>query len=139
MGVPTSTGAINLTIYTDFRHSIRSGLYAQAWCHPFGLEVGKIQCKIVLLCVAHSYDELKHNVLVTPDNRAVLTDFGGSRMDSLSSGYSSSGCRVSGTLRWQAVELFPPPVDGDGPPPQHTFETDIWAFGMTVYVRPLPE
>jgi len=70
------------------------------------------------------------NVLVTPDDRAVLTDFGASRMDSLSSGYSTSGCRVVGSMQWLAVEFFP--LD-DSPPPAHTMETDVWAFGMTVY------
>lgn len=51
-------------------------------------------------------------------------------MDSLSTGYTSHSVR--GTARWQAVEFF---RLTDGPPPEHTKMTDVWAFGMTVYVR----
>lgn len=68
-------------------------------------------------------------MLVSPDKQALLTDFGISRMDSLSTGYTSHSVR--GTARWQAVEFF---RLGEGPPPEHTKNTDLWAFGMTVYV-----
>ncbi|KLO09791.1 kinase-like protein [Schizopora paradoxa] len=68
------------------------------------------------------------NVLVSPDKQPLLTDFGISRMDSLSAGYTSHSVR--GTARWQAVEFF---RLSDGPPPVHTRQTDVWAFGMTVY------
>ncbi|KLO19808.1 kinase-like protein [Schizopora paradoxa] len=66
------------------------------------------------------------NILVTWDKHAVLTDFGISCMDTISSGYSTSS--FSGSTRWQAVELFS--LTGD---PQFTTQTDVWAFGMTVY------
>jgi len=68
------------------------------------------------------------NILVSPVKQALLTDFGISRMDSLSTGYTSHSVR--GSARWQAIEFF---KLGDGPPPEHTKYTDVWAFGMTVY------
>lgn len=56
-------------------------------------------------------------------------------MESLSPGYTTH--TLGGTTRWSAVELFTY-YDEDDPNsirPQHTFKTDVWAFGMTVYVR----
>lgn len=62
-------------------------------------------------------------------------------MKSLSNGYGTK--TLKGNARWQAKELFQIP---DGTPPEqfilkqsvaiptHTIATDIWAFGMTIYV-----
>ena len=77
-------------------------------------------------------DVKSDNVLLSPDGRALLTDFGVSRMDTLSAGYTTDSTR--GSTRWQAYELFDIGEDGTKSP-QHTVMTDIWAFGMTVYVR----
>lgn len=38
---------------------------------------------------------------------------------------------VKGSTRWMAIELHDPPEDSD---PKHSKETDIWAYGMTLYV-----
>ena len=38
----------------------------------------------------------------------------------------------SGSARWMSPELLIPPADQDG---LHTKESDVWAFGMTAYVR----
>ncbi len=70
-------------------------------------------------------------MLVSADNEALLTDFGTSRMDALSAGFTSNS--VKGSVRWQAQEFFDIP-DDESPAPTHTAMTDIWAFGMTVYV-----
>ncbi len=71
-------------------------------------------------------------MLVSDDNQALLTDFGVSRMDALTAGYTTKS--VKGNARWQAKEFFEI-MDDDAPPPTHTVKTDIWAFGMTIYVR----
>ncbi len=68
---------------------------------------------------------------MSSDKQALLTDFGISRMDTLSAGYTTLS--VKGSTRWQAYEFFDI-VDDDHPAPKHTVKTDIWAFGMTVYV-----
>ncbi|KLO07119.1 kinase-like protein [Schizopora paradoxa] len=70
------------------------------------------------------------NVLVSPDEEALLTDFGVSRMDALSAGFTTHS--VKGSTRWQAVEFFEI-FDDESPAPTHTKKTDVWAFGMTVY------
>jgi len=70
------------------------------------------------------------NVLVSDGNQALLTDFGVSRMDALTAGYTTKS--VKGNARWQAKEFFEI-MDDDAPPPTHTVKTDIWAFGMTIY------
>jgi len=70
------------------------------------------------------------NVLVSSDKQALLTDFGVSRMDALTAGYTTQS--VKGNARWQAKEFFEI-LDDDLPPPTHTVKTDIWAFGMTIY------
>ncbi len=40
---------------------------------------------------------------------------------------------TKGTVRWMAIELFPT-ISGD-PPSNHDEKSDVWAFGMVVYVR----
>lgn len=79
------------------------------------------------------------NVLISPDKRALLTDFGISRMESLTNGYTMTRGN-KGTARWQAVEFLNINDLGDGSEtslagslPTHTKQTDVWAFGMTVY------
>ncbi len=74
---------------------------------------------------------LQDNVLVSPKKQALLTDFGISQMTSLSTVYSSD--TVKGSGRWQAIEFFSFREEDD-PPPLHTIATDVWAFGMTIYV-----
>lgn len=64
------------------------------------------------------------------DKQALLTDFGISRMESLSNGYSTESSK--GNARWQAREFLQ--FSEGQTSPKHTFATDIWAFGMTIYV-----
>jgi len=75
-------------------------------------------------------DVKSDNILVSSDRQALLTDFGISRMDALSAGYTTASIR--GSVRWQAYEFFDLKNDGSLSP-SHTFKTDVWAFGMTVY------
>ncbi|KAL5525890.1 hypothetical protein ACEPAG_7228 [Sanghuangporus baumii] len=73
------------------------------------------------------------NVLIGGDWQPLMCDFGISRMLD-----SSQSCFVStthsgdprGSTRWMAIELHKP---DEGVVPKHSKETDVWAFGMTLY------
>ena len=76
------------------------------------------------------YDVEQANILISKDLMPQLTDFG------LSTALSSSATvtfSATGTVRWMAVELFAVRPDDDDSP-VHTEATDIWAFGMVIYV-----
>lgn len=81
------------------------------------------------------------NVLISPDGDPLLSDFGISRM-LVASGSLDRSTSVKGSTRWMAAELLRPDllsdeVDGgfQGETAFHTKETDVWAYGMTLYVR----
>ena len=59
----------------------------------------------------------------------MLTDFGIARINSDGDDVCEEGM---GSLRWMAPELLMP--EG-GSFACHTTATDVWAFGMTIYVR----
>lgn len=64
----------------------------------------------------------------------LICDFGISRMlDSSQSNFVSTthNGQLRGSMRWMARELLRP--DGDEEP-KHSKETDVWAYGMTLYV-----
>ncbi|EJD07112.1 kinase-like protein [Fomitiporia mediterranea MF3/22] len=69
------------------------------------------------------------NVLISSHGEPLICDFGISKMlsASLTIAAASSG-GMKGSLRWMAYELFDLSSNG-----QLTKESDIWAFGMTVY------
>lgn len=70
------------------------------------------------------------NVLVDAGGIPRICDFGISRiMTASNSGSKSHGVR--GSLRWMSVELF----DFSYEYKDHTKESDVWAFGMTICVR----
>lgn len=76
----------------------------------------------------------KDNVLISPSYEPLICDFGISRMlDSARSDFVSTTHEGDprGTIRWMAVELLNPQA---GAQPKHSKETDVWAYGMTVYV-----
>jgi len=90
------------------------------------------------MIVTHS-DLKSDNVLISQDRRGLLTDFGISRMESITKGYTMTK-GIRGSTRWQAPEYLPlNDLEGGSPTsltfssPPHTKETDVWAFGMTVY------
>lgn len=60
----------------------------------------------------------------------MICDFGTARMLSPSCTLANVTSTVKGTAQFHAPELLNYEVDAS-----HSKETDIWAFGMTVYVR----
>jgi serine/threonine protein kinase len=77
-------------------------------------------------------------VLISQDGRPVLSDFGVSRL-LINSVTIAGTTSLKGAARWMAPELMAPELmsPADTPPTHefHTKATDVWAFGMVVYVR----
>lgn len=75
---------------------------------------------------------VQENVLISEEGRAVLADFGTSRL--LKNSVTIAGTQTfKGSVRWTAPELFTPTDE----PLEHLFHTkasDVWAFGMVIYV-----
>lgn len=67
------------------------------------------------------------NVLVSASGQPMICDFGISRVMNTTSSLSGNS---PGSLRWMAREF----IDGSMNILQPTMKTDVWAFGMTVYV-----
>ena len=81
--------------------------------------------------VVHS-DIKADNVLISNTGLPLICDFGISRM--LAATHSldtTTSGQLRGSSRWMFVLLL---SIGDSSP-VHTFESDVWAFGMTVHVR----
>ena len=74
---------------------------------------------------------LQVNILVSPSQRACLSDFGlATARDSKQTVRTHMSMnRTAGTLRWQAPELLLS-EDGDS---HTTFATDVYAFAMVCY------
>ncbi|KAI5122713.1 hypothetical protein M0805_009766 [Coniferiporia weirii] len=83
--------------------------------------------------IVHS-DIKSDNVLIDASGEAVICDFGISRAINATQaalgGNTTAPGGANGAYRWMARELFDPK---GGPDTKHTKETDIWAFGMTIY------
>jgi len=150
--------AKEIRIWSDFRHpnvlpllgyqmeggypSLISEWVERGSLREYMHHIGRKESIVMMLGVArglkyiHSSKDAIHsdvksdNILVSPEGTALLTDFGISRMDALSAGYTTRS--VGGSTRWQAFELLDIKNDGS-PAPTHTKMTDVWAFGMTVY------
>ncbi|KAH8115061.1 kinase-like domain-containing protein [Phellopilus nigrolimitatus] len=81
--------------------------------------------------VVHS-DLKAENVLISDDGLPRICDFGISRIlisSQTFGGTSSQNNGTKGSLRWMSKEL----LEICEPPNTHSMESDIWAFGMTVY------
>ena len=76
------------------------------------------------------------NILITDEGRAVLTDFGLSRVTESMGPTGNTTSSAAGSIRWQAPELFLE-LNYDAPLPimlkRRTKASDVWAFGCTVY------
>ncbi len=64
----------------------------------------------------------------------LLADFGISRCIS-SSDTANTTTGLKGSARWMAIELLSPSPNERAEAGKHTMQTDIWAYGMVVYVR----
>ena len=77
---------------------------------------------------------IKENILISSSGIPLLADFGISR--TINSGdfpsLTTSSYNVSGTLRWMASELF-----SDDNSKTYLLASDVWSYGMTIYVRNL--
>jgi serine/threonine protein kinase len=77
------------------------------------------------LCVACS-----HNVLITDDCRAVLTDFGMSKTSSTISGMTNTKSVFNGgTLAWTAPEIF----NARRGASNFTAKSDVFSYGIVIY------
>ena len=70
------------------------------------------------------------NVFVDSLGNVRIGDFGLSRMLSDESLWVTSATQAPGTVRWMAFELFG--LDDDHV--EHTKASDMWAYGMIIYV-----
>ena len=71
------------------------------------------------------------NILVSNDGHPMLADFGISRFDSVNG--EPAEASYEGSIRWMASELVRALMSGSSRL-VHTKESDVWAFGMVVYV-----
>lgn len=72
------------------------------------------------LGVVHG-DIKAENILISDDDEALLGDFG---LSKLNESATISALKGSGSVRWQAPELL-----DEG---AKTFQSDVYAFGMTI-------
>ena len=72
------------------------------------------------------------NILISESGIPQICDFGMSRLivASQSSLWQTTADSLKGSIRWLAIEFLKPGKLQY----RHTKETDIWAFGMTIYV-----
>ena len=68
---------------------------------------------------------------MSSDGHPMLADFGISRFDSVDG--ESAEASYEGSIRWMSSELIRALMSGSGRP-VHTKKSDVWAFGMVLYV-----
>lgn len=74
---------------------------------------------------------LKDNILVTRLEEAVICDFGCSRIIDASRTLGNLTTSIKGTEQYLAFEI----IALRNQYPKHSEKSDVWAFGMTVYVN----
>ena len=75
---------------------------------------------------------LQSNILISDDRKALISDFGLSRLVEATTSYSINSSGVCGSARWMSPEQFPHTSDQ---PIKLDARNDVWSFGMVVYVR----
>ena len=73
-----------------------------------------------------------NNILVTSHGRVFVCDFGLSQIVELRSVDGAYSITSLGNLHWASPELIEPEEDDCVDIPR-TFQSDVWAFGMTIY------
>ena len=75
---------------------------------------------------------LQSNILISDDRKALISDFGLSRLVEVTTVYSINSSDTCGSARWMSPEQLPHtsvhPIKLDA-------RNDVWSFGMVVYVR----
>ena len=77
--------------------------------------------------------DAQENVLISSNGRAVLTDFGRKQL-LINVGAVVGTQSLQGSVRWSAPELLVL-TDEAQTHECYTKASDVWAFGMVVYVR----
>ena len=75
---------------------------------------------------------LQSNILISDDRKALISDFGLSRLVEATTGYSINSSDTCGSARWMSPEQLPHTSDQ---PIKLDARNDVWSFGMVVYVR----
>ena len=75
---------------------------------------------------------LQSNILISDDRKALISDFGLSRLVEATTSYSINSSGVCGSARWMSPEQFPHTSDQ---PIKLDARNDVWSFGMVVYMR----
>ena len=126
-------GALTKSTITGYENCRRTQIFAfQRYC-PLWFE----KCAFVYdynqwpLCLPIYQD----NILIGQDGVPLLSDFGISRIveNSITVTGTSS---LNGNARWMSIELFDPSIleDSSRNHELHTKRSDVWAYGMVVYV-----
>ena len=71
--------------------------------------------------------------MINDDSSAMICDFGCARIETASYSAAAPTATLKGTCNYWAPELLEIIPDGDASS-IHTSKSDMWAFGMTVYV-----
>jgi serine/threonine protein kinase len=90
--------------------------------------------RLLLSVNANFSNFCQDNVLISSSGSPLLSDFGISRVI-VTSHVTADTTSFKGSIRWIAIECVTPP-DGYSlfRPVIANEKTDVWAFGMTVYV-----
>ena len=75
---------------------------------------------------------LQSNILISDDKKALISDFGLSRLEEATTSYSINSSDTPGTARWMSPEQLPYTSDQ---PIKLDARNDVWSFVMVVYVR----
>ena len=75
---------------------------------------------------------LQSNILISDDKKALISDFGLSRLVEATTSYSINSSGVCGSARWMSPEQFPHTSDQ---PIKLDTRNDVWSFRMVIYVR----
>ena len=73
--------------------------------------------------------------MLSDEGLPLLMDFGISHLQECSSTCETATDGDKGTIRYMAFELLQDDIEEDSTSKTHTTQSDVWAFGMIVYVN----